>query len=299
MDRPQRHRWALGFVFLGTLLTLNSCENIWNWTADDTSFDVLMAEGRDALHDADYALAQEKFTAAIELEPANSDARYYLSKAAVLSAGIDVYSLVTLLTEDEAGSGATEVFGYNIPSANSIYRANWTVLQNLSPVHDGQANIGSFEAKDVDLDLSVAYILRAILRLRDSNGDGIIDDTDVSLADFALGLNGSTFTLDGLQNMTPEQINAMLADVASLLIEGGDLLIDVLGDSGVDVEGLQDLTGSLNGDLSAYFVNNGIPGNLGEGDNDNDGQTDEECFNQIDDDGDGRTDEDTRIAGCL
>ena len=72
----------------------------------------------------------------------------------------------------------------------------------------------------------------------------------------------------------------------------------MLGDSGIDVDDLNDLIDSLGGDLSAYYVNTGVPGNPGEGDNDGDGRVDEECLNDIDDDDDGWVDEDSRLAGC-
>ena len=75
-------------------------------------------------------------------------------------------------------------------------------------------------------------------------------------------------------------------------------MLDVSGDSGIDVDALNNLYTTLQSDVGAYYLNNGIPGNPGEGDNDGDGVADEECFNGVDDDGDGRTDEDARVAGC-
>jgi hypothetical protein len=208
-----------------------------------------------------------------------------------------VYELVRSLTEDGTESGAVAIFAFDIPKANAIYGANWQVLEHLEPIRQGQAFDGSFTKDTIDLDLSIAYLLCAILRLRDSNDDGVIDGNDLTLAQFLLtGTDG--FSLEGLQNLTPEQINAMLSDVGALLGEGGELLGGVLGDSGIDIQGLQDTTNSLHSDLSAYYVNTGVPGNSGEGDNDGDGTTDEECFNSTDDDGDGRTDEDARVAGC-
>lgn len=297
--RLQQTKRLLGwFGCVALALSLGACENVWEWTVDEESYDALMSRGRDALREENYVLAEEKFSAAVALEPANSDARYYLAKAAVLRANVDVYFLVDSLTDDDGRSGVTEIFAFDVPKANAIFGANWVVLQNLEPIRRGLAPDGAFTAKDVDLDLSVAYILRAILRLRDSNGDGIIDDTDLALSDFLLANGAGGFTLEGLQNLQPGEINAMLTDVALLLLEGSDLLAGVLDDTGVDVQGLQDLTGALRGDIGAYYVNNGIVGNPGEGDNDGDGVVDEECFNGVDDDGDGAVDEDSRLAGC-
>ncbi len=277
---------------------LGACQNLWEWTVDEESFEALLSEGRQAMRAGEYARAEEKFRAAVAREPANSDARYFLAKAAVLRADIDVFALVRTLTDDSGPSGAIEVFDYDAPKADAIYGANGVVLESLDPIRRGLATEGSFTSKDVELDLSVAYVLRAVLRLRDSNGDGVIDAADLSLADFFLGENEGGFTLEGLRNLTPEQIDAMLSEAAALLSEGGGLLADVLGESGVDVEALRDLTGSLENGMDAYRVNDGTPGNPGEGDNDGDGAVDEECLDGVDEDADGRTDEDARIAGC-
>lgn len=293
-------QWG-GFLAVLLLVPLATGCNIFEWTVDDSSFDALMADGREAIQAADYARAEEKFAAAMELRPQSAEARYHLAKAAVLNADVDVFSLVQTLTDDASGapgaeSGASGIFGFDIPVANSIYRVNALVVDALEPIRVGETE-GPFSDANVDLDLALAYTLRGILRLRDTNGDGVIDASDVSLEDFGLDDEGD-FSLDGLDNVPPEDLNDMIDDLNGLLDEGGDLLVDALGDSGVDVEELDDLIDSLGGDLSSYYVNTGLPGNPGIGDNDGDGVADEECLNQIDDDGDGFVDEDSRLAGC-
>lgn len=292
--------WAGLLAVLLVLPLMAGCNNIWEWSVDDSSYDALMAAGRQAIQDADYQRAEEKFTSAVEQRPDAAAARYYLAKAAVLNAEVDVFTLVQILTDDTTEGGASQIFGFDRPVANSIYRVNATVLEALEPIRGGET-VGEFSTANVDLDLAVAYTLRGILRLRDTNGDGVIDDDDLSPEDFGLGDDGD-FSLEGLQNLPPEELNDMIDDMNDLLEEGGDLLLDalgdVLGDSGVDVEDLSDLIDDLGGDISAYYVNTGVPGNPGEGDNDGDGLVDEECLNGIDDDGDGLIDEDSRLAGC-
>jgi hypothetical protein len=278
-------------------VALSGCENLWGWTTGEGGYDALLSDGRQALRDGNYLVAEQKFARAVAMRPASSDARYYLAKATVLRADIDVYDLVRSLTEDGGASGAVEIFAFDIPQANTIYRTIWSVLDVLEPIRSGEANEGSFTAEHVDLDMSIAYALCAILRLRDSNGDRTINGADLSLAEFLL-VDSDGFSLEGLQNLPPDQINAMLADVGALLGESSTLLAGAFGESGVDVQGLQDVTSDLQTDLGSFYVNDGLPGNPGEGDNDADGVADEECFNSTDDDGDGRTDEDSRIPGC-
>jgi hypothetical protein len=299
MSRLATLRWAGIIAGLSILIFFASCNNIWEWTADSDSFDVIMAEGREAMQGGDYARAEELFGRAVELRPTDSEARYYYAKAAVLNADVDVFTLVQTLTDEDSEEGpAATVFSYEIPVANSIYRVNRIVLDNLEPIRQGAATTGAFVGVDVDLDLAVAYLLRGILRLRDTNGDGVIDENDVAVDDFLLNGEDGNYSLDGIGNVPPEDLNDMINDLNDLLGDGGGLLGDLLGDSGIDVEDLNNLIDSLGGDLSAYYVNTGVPGNPGEGDNDGDGRVDEECLNDLDDDGDGIVDEDSRLAGC-
>jgi hypothetical protein len=278
---------------------LSGCENIWGWTADEDSFDHLMSAGREALRNEQYALAEEKFTAAVTMRPENSDAHYYLAKAAVLNADVDVYFLVQTLTNGTPGTSAIQIFNTEATRANAIYRANYVVLQNLEPIRHRLALQGSIPRQNVDLDLSIAYVLRAILRLRDTNGDGVIDGNDLPSSALVLSEYAGGFAIEGLQGLTPEQANAMVGEAGSLLVDGSVVMADVVaGDSGVDVAALNNVYATLQNNVGAYYLNTGIPGNPGEGDNDGDGVTDEECFNGVDDDGDGRTDEDARVAGC-
>lgn len=287
-------RVALG-ALLAAWMFASGCNNALEWTNDSNSFEGLMAAGRQAMRDEHYGYAEGRFAAAVELRPQSADARYYVSKAAVLSADVDVFTLVQILTDENRG--AVDVFAFQTETANSIYRVNGTVIENLRPIEQGEALEGELGTADVDLDLAIGYALRGILRIRDTNGDGVIDEKDLPPGQFGLNDDGE-FSLQGIDEMAPEDLNALIGDVDGLLNDGGDLLEDVLGDSGIDTEGLGDLVDDLGGDLSAFYVNTGVPGNPGEGDNDGDGFTDEECLNGIDDDGDGITDEDTRVFGC-
>jgi hypothetical protein len=283
---------------LGALLVGTGCNNIWDWTVDDGSFDALMADGREAIREKEYDRAERKFEQAVDLRPANAEARYYLAKAAVLNGEVDVFSLVRTLTDDDEG-GAGAIFSFDVPEANSVYRVNRVVLDNLEPIRHGEAIEGTFATTNVDLDLAVAYTLRGILRLRDTNGDGVIDALDVSLDDLGFGEDeNGDWSLEGVDDVPPDDLNDMIDDLNELLDEGGDVLGDVGDDSGFDLEDLEDLLEDVGADVSAFYVNTGVPGNPGEGDNDGDGLVDEECLNGEDDDADGLVDEDSRVAGC-
>jgi hypothetical protein len=295
-----RARFAILSALSGIVILGSGCNNLWEWTVDSESFDALMSDGREAIQAADYPRAEAKFAAAVALRPHHSEARFYLAKAAVLNSDVDVFTLVQTLTDDSPGSGATGVFDFPIQEANSVYRVNRVVLESLEPIRKGEVTEGRFVGADVDLDLAMAYTLRGILRLRDTNGDGTIDGTDASPEElgFSEDENGE-YSIDGIDNIPPEDINEMIDDLNELLDSGGEVLEDVNDDdSGIDIEDLLDILDEVGSDISFYYVNTGVPGNAGEGDNDGDGRTDEECRNELDDDGDGLIDEDSRVAGC-
>jgi hypothetical protein len=295
--RTRVRRFARTVSLLALAVLLPGC-NLWEWTADSESYDALVADGRQAIRDADYDLAVSLLSEAVEKEPARGQARYYLAKAAVLQADIDVIELVDTVTEDPAnGGGAEAIFHFEINRADRIYRVNEVVADALEPIRDGTASSDGLAVIDIDLDLAVAYTLRGILRLRDTNGDGRIDANDVPIEQFDIDL-GDEYSLEGIVNVPPDDLNDMLDDLNDLLASGGDLALGGLGDGGIDTDELNDIIDQLGGDLSAFYVNTGVPGNPGEGDNDGDGTADEECLNDLDDDGDGLVDEDARVLGC-
>jgi len=292
---------AGGLALWASACFLSSCNNIWDWTVDDGSFEALLADGRQALRASDYALAVEKFRAAVDRQPRHAQARYYLAKATVLEGDLDVVGLVRTLTDTESEEvGARRIYESPLETANTIYQVNLVVLDCLEPVHDGTADLGRFAELDVRLDLAFAYVLTGILRMRDTNGDGVVDGDDLSPEELGLqGGGGEDFSFGGLDQIPPEDLNDMLDDLNDLLSDGGDLLLEDLGDHGIDTDEVNDLIDQLGGDLRAYYVNTGVPGNPGEGDNDGDGLVDEECLDGLDEDLDGRVDEDARLAGCL
>ena len=299
MNWRDRIRGVGPTVVLPVLMLVLGCNNIWEWSVDSDSFEAVMANGQEAFQSADYARAEEKFTEAVALRPDDAEAHYYLAKAAVLNGGVDVFSVVQTLTDSDQ-SGAEAVFGFEIDRANSIYRVNRVVLDHLEPIRSGAVDGGAFAGVNVDLDLAVAYSLRGILRLRDTNGDGVIDENDVSLEQLGFGENeNGDWTIDGIDDIPPDDINNMINDLEDLVDGGSDVLADLVGeDSSLDLDELENLLNDVGGDVTIFYVNTCTPGNPGIGDNDGDGLVDEEFLNGIDDDGDTIVDEDTILEEC-
>jgi len=170
---------------ISILMLFAACNNIWEWTAESDSFDVIMSDGREALRAAEYARAEELFGRAVELRPDHSEARYYYAKAAVLDADVNVFTLVQVLTDrDSEQDGASTVFNYEIPVANSIYRVNGVVLDNLEPIRQGEATEGTFSGVDVDLDNNGRWTFNAAIKYIDSTLEGQPSDGDAGRTDF-------------------------------------------------------------------------------------------------------------------
>ncbi|HMB71270.1 MAG TPA: hypothetical protein VKU85_18310, partial [bacterium] len=157
-------RFARSSVLVLVAALLPGC-NLWEWTADSGSYDALVADGRQAMRDGDYDLAVSLLSEAVEKDPTRGQGRYYLAKAAVLQADIDVIELVDTVTEDPAnGGGAEAIFHFELSRADRVYRVNRVVADALEPVYDGTASSDGLAVTDVGLDLAVAYTLRGILR---------------------------------------------------------------------------------------------------------------------------------------
>ena len=87
--------------------------------------------------------------------------------------------------------------------------------------------------------------------------------------------------------------------MGNILEGGGDLLSGFLGESTIDTSAIDSLLEDITGSIEFYFVNTGVPGNPGEGDNDGDGRVDEECLNGEKDDDDDLVDEDAVASGMI
>ncbi|MCF7803366.1 MAG: hypothetical protein K9N46_11820 [Candidatus Marinimicrobia bacterium] len=284
-------------------LLLNQCEkNIFSFSAPDQTEASLIEEGRTLMNDGDYEGAREKFAAAMENDSTSTAARYYHSKATLHASGFNAIILSRKLAGLQSGSTSSQ----NLPfmdmskdSSNILYQANNTILRNLKPIADGTYS-GRFTRQDINLDLTMATATSGILSFKDTNNDGAINSQDINL-DVFLNPGGQVTIedLDSLQN-NPDALNSMIDNVGTLMNDAGSLITDILGDttSGVDTEAIDQLINDVSATANFYYINSGVPGNPGEGDNDGDGAVDEECLNGIDDDGDGLIDEDARSFNC-
>lgn len=292
------------FLALGGTLLQQCDNNIWSFTAPPESEAGLIQQGRDLMNQGEYEQAEAKFAEALAKDSSSTKARYYHAKAALHATGFNSIVVANILTTSQAEG---ELPFMNLPkdSANTLYQVNETIINDLTPISDGEVT-GEFTPKDINADLAIALTARGILSFRDTNSDGAITNSDVSLDFGFAGLGGfgkaagvssdcgNPIVVRNLNLLTGSDINMMIDRVTAWLTRSRGLIATIFsGSEGLDVESLNNLINDILCSTDYYYVNTGIAGNPGFGDNDHDGTIDEERLNNIDDDGDGLFDEDS------
>lgn len=283
---------------------------------DDSNAGDLIVKGQELMRDGKFAEALVELNKAVAADSLNSDALFFAAKAEFLASGFSVVELLQDITTDLASPGnvpiftSTKVVGIkpvlNQTEQTKLLQTVNKIADRLQPILDGLTR-GTFSAEDVGLEAGIAKTLRAILRLKDTNNDGVIDSNDLDLSLINKGGGDYEFDLDTAID-TPEkgdQFNTAVSDfcegdqsAVKQIIE--DLrtsgLLDNTSDTSIDLNTLETELNRLGVNVCEYFVNTGVAGNKGEGDNDGDGRVDEELLDGIDNDGDGKIDEDSRLS---
>lgn len=278
--------------------------NIFDWTTE--SNDEAFYEGLQLFNDGKFTAARDKFAAAIESDPLRSDFRYYHAKAIVFEANLNYFGLAqNLIKIDTATVQNLKLPLYNkepnmslIEDAaykNRIYQTSLVCYMDLSPIYQEQTH-GDIKAQDIYFDYSILSLALAILRLRDTNGDGQITTDDFYFSIYKSGGGKYTFDLVAVRNYlsTPENrqaFNRTLLKSVDYLAEGLFSLLKIFSSDSkfFDRSELQTLLNNIKTAAEQYQMDDNR-------DNDGDGRVDEETLNGLDDDGDELVDEDVGIV---
>jgi hypothetical protein len=294
----------------------------------DENISDLIARGQDRLRDGKFDEAVTLFDKAMKADPQNSDARFYHAKGTLLASGVSIVKLLREVSDNLKKTG-TQLPLYS-PDPNlsqeedetqktKLYQAMNTIVEDLTPISQGLTH-GSFDSSSIGLDLAVANAAFGILRLRDTNTDLEIKVPPDFFFDFNIIPGGPTvdYQIEDLgdaiapEGASPEQImanaeqlNVLIEEFSGRSAEDPSIVERIIeniinaglleGDTTIGVEDLREAMEILGRRGRTYFINTGVPGNPGEGDNDGDGRIDEEFLNGIDDDHDNWTDEDARL----
>jgi len=298
-----------GISFLGLLffiMTLSGC-NIFEWTSSPDEGEDLLEEGLDFMFDGDFDAAESLFALGLLTDPLNSDLLYNHAKATLLKSGESIITIIDEITKFSDNSAADvelPFFGLDEDRQNNLYKTNIIIFNDLSPIFDSTiVTTGSIEKSDITLDIFIANTVKGILRIADTNNDGEIKSPpDIDFSMFTTGSGGFEFDSSFVDSLGPEDLNNLIESVGAIIENGGDIFGDLFGDSDIETGAIDSLMGDITGSLEWYYVNTGVEGNPGIGNNDADRPgsspdvlTDEECINQLDDDDDGLIDEDALI----
>lgn len=287
-------------ILLLMLIALVAGCNIFDWTSAPK--DEPFYEGLKLFNDGDFAAAKAKFAEAIKADPLRSDFRYYHAKAVIFEANLNYFGLAQDLVKIDTSS----VMNVRLPLYNKepnmsleedaayknrFYQASLICHEDVTPIYQEQTH-GDIQAKDIYFDYSILSLTLAILRLRDTNGDGQITTQDFYFTIQKTGNGKYTFDLLGIKNYLStaenrQAFNRTLLKSVEFLSEGIFSLLKIFHQDSefFNPQELNTLLENIRSAANRYQMFDGK-------DNDGDGQIDEEILNGMDDDGDGWVDED-------
>lgn len=285
------------------IITLVSGCNIFDWTSENN--DDAFYEGMELFNDGKFAEAKAKFAEAIESDPERSDFRYYHAKAVVFEANLNYFAMAQNLVKIDTAT----VMNIKLPLytkepdlslaqdaefKNRIYQASFVCHADLTPIFQEKTH-GDIQAQDIYFDYAILSLALALLRLRDTNGDGIITTDDFYFSIYKSSEGNYTFDLLGVKNYlsTPENRQAFNRTLLKSVDYLADGIFSVLKIFHSDTkyfnqQDLQSLLNNIKNAADRYQMDD-------DKDNDGDGRIDEEILNGLDDDGDGVIDEDVGI----
>ncbi len=290
-------------LLLMSMMLIASC-NIFDWTSAPK--DEAFYEGMALFNDGKFTEAKAKFAEAMKSDPLRSDFRYYHAKAVVFEANLNYFGLA----QDLVKIDTARVMNVNLPLynkepnmsleedaayKNALYQASLICHADVTPIYQEQTH-GDIRAQDIYFDYSILSLTLAILRLRDTNGDGKISTEDFYFTISKTSEGKYTFDLLGIRNYLSkaenrQAFNRTLLNSVEFLTEGIVSLLKVFHQDSkfFDTQELNNLLENIKSAANRYQMVDGK-------DNDSDGRIDEEILNGSDDDGDGWVDEDVGIV---
>lgn len=291
------------FLVVLFILSLVAGCNIFDWTSEKN--DEAFYEGMELFNDGKFSEAKQKFADAIKSDPQRSDFRYYHAKAVVFEANLNYFAMAQNLVKIDTAT----VMNVKLPLytkepdlslaqdaefKNRIYQASFVCHADLTPIYEEKTH-GDIRSQDIYFDYAIISLALALLRLRDTNGDGVITTDDFYFTIFKSSEGNYTFDLLGVKNYlsTPENRQAFNRTLLKSVDYLSDVVFSILkifhSDSKYfDQQDLQRLLNNIKNAAERYQMCDGK-------DNDGDGRIDEEILNGVDDDGDGLVDEDVGI----
>ena len=296
-------------LICGVLFFIIANCNIFDWTT--VAEDEVFYDGLKLFNQQKFTEAKEKFAEAMESDPTRSDYRYYHAKATVFASNLNLFQVVRQIIKIDT----TTVTNLKLPLytresdmtieqdnvyKNNLYQVVWVSHDDITPIYFEETH-GEIQADDIYFEFSIMSLARAILQLRDTNNDKLIDNNDIyfGITKFCNPQTGECYYLPTLNDdkvidflgvdENRRGFNEMLINSATYTAEGLTSINYVFGDTTLfNNDDLENLIENIEDMSNFYQIGDRI-------DNDGDGSIDEEAINGLDDDGDGRIDEDAHL----
>lgn len=250
---PMSRKLLTSFLLVMMTFFLAGCGefNLFSWAhkgGSNSDTKSLIADGQAALNDKDYADALTYFNEVLAADPDNSEALYGSAWATMGTSGLGLADIISSVIKDTSiatGSPAPPLQGEFaslfanrstgseleslLPSTldlTTLYATVTTVVAKLKIIADGRGD-GSIPANDMDvnINLTVCLILKAVCGILDTNADGTPggtgDDIEVH-SDFTVTLpDTDTFTYtesqaQALRDHVQSGINDISGNAAAL-----------------------------------------------------------------------------------
>ena len=301
-----KHHTMFLLIFSLVVFLMSGC-NIFDWTSENK--EEAFYQGLEFFNDGKFTRAKEKFAEAMESDPNRSDYRYYHAKAVVFEADLNFFAIAQHIIEIDTSS----VVGVTLPlytkdrdlsleqdatNKNQIYGVSSICRNDINPIYREQTH-GDIKAVDIYFDYSILSMALALLRLRDTNGDGVIDADDFYFEIHKSADGNYTFDLLAVRDflLNPDNragFNKTLLNAVGYFLDGVSSLLKTVGNdttyfNQIDLLALLD---NVSDAANRYQIDDDI-------DNDGDGLIDEEILNGINDDGDEWVDEDVGIVPSI
>ncbi len=218
--------------------------NIFSFTNPVDSAADYVSEGREYLRDGKYADAIESFTKALDENPNDAYARWGRAKAYLRStietADVTSIGLIAQMSQFQSGTLPFQGSAWPAERADAVYQAMFMVIDDLGMIASGEATNDELGPADVRIDYLSAFAVQAVLTLRDTNVDSVIDANDFDLSFLMDVAGGVAVDVATWNSLSAQQQQDLINAASNLLTNSSEQIVNLLGDMGIDVTNMDD-----------------------------------------------------------
>lgn len=199
-----------------------------------------MSMGNAAYSAESWQEAKDWYQKAIDVEPANSDARYNFAKAAMRLRNVDSIGLMLKMMNNSGGGDITA--GLDKQEILDIYYGTDEAQQQIKVISDGECTSGKIQPADIYLDYAFVLTLKSISLIYKT-----MDDLNklAGIAGDFLVMTDSGITIANWDTLTSTQ-QAEIIDTIGELVDDADEVIDLVVSDPQQAEALKAMVDKFN-----------------------------------------------------